>query len=978
MKLKNGFGLSPLLVLFILSTYGISSSGESYKGVPLFGEIVTQEELGNSDDPTIIRQRTANVNFKSLLNENITPETALNAADSIILNLFEDVRLTAVLDRLDATLPEFYSWIGHIAGVAQSKVILVVGNGLIKGSVTMPDAFYKISHVGNDTHVIYEIDQSRFPPESDSIPINSEEKVIAFDAISADSASTIDVMFFYTTAAREAAAPNDKKDDESYIRAEIIEALQDTNEGYLNSGVSHSIELIPFENYTPEIVEDESNFDWVDTLVGLRRPVDAYADHVHTLRDQHSADIVVLIAEGDGLSCGASYSMENLSSEFEKYAFSVVSRRCATISHSLGHELGHVMGSQHDHATAEKNDEVGVFDYSYGYQAPDQSFRTIMAYDCPDGCRRVNYWSNPDNEAYNGQPMGEANIADNTSSLNNTAFTVANFRISEQPDKTISGRVTDASAAGIQGVTITFSNGGGTTTTNSNGNYSRSVTYGWSGSATPAKSGYNFDPTSIPYANVTSNTSGQNFSGTLQTRSISGRVTDASAAGIQGVTITFSNGGGTTTTNSNGNYSRSVTYGWSGSATPAKSGYNFDPTSIPYANVTSNTSGQNFSGTLQTRSISGRVTDASAAGIQGVTITFSDGGGTTTTNSNGNYSRSVTYGWSGSATPAKSGYNFDPTSIPYANVTSNTSGQNFSGTLQTRSISGRVTDASAAGIQGVTITFSDGGGTTTTNSNGNYSRSVTYGWSGSATPAKSGYNFDPTSIPYANVTSNQSGKDFTGTAAGGSDPGSNSGDSEEEEESSDPDGNNSGTPDSQENNVVTVSTFDNQHQVTLATPAGTIISDYRASDKPDSENSPDSIDFSYGFFEFTVDGVEPGGATTVTLQFPAGTSFDTYYKYGPTPDKTSNHWYEFKYDGQTGAEINGNQIILHFVDGQRGDDDLVANGVVTDIGGPGVSATVVPSGDESQAADSSASGGSGGGGCFIGSIASGGLFGGSF
>ena len=705
MKLKNGYGPSLLLVLFILATYGISSSGESNKGVPLFSEIITQAELGNVDDPTVIRQRTANVNFKSLLNENIPPETALNAADSIILNLFEDVRLTAVLDRLDATLPEFYSWIGHIAGMAQSKVILVVGDGLIKGSVTMPDAFYKISHIGNDTHVIYEIDQTRFPPESDPIPVNSEKKAIAFDAISADSASTIDVMFFYTTAAK-----NDAAGKES-IQAEIIEALQDTNEGYLDSGVSHSIELIPFENYTPEIVDDESNFDWVDTLVGLRRPVDAYADHVHTLRDQHSADIVVLIVEGDNLFCGASYSMANLSSAFEAYAFSVVSRRCATIRHSLGHELGHVMGSQHDHATAENNDEVGVFDYSYGYQAPDQSFRTIMAYDCPDGCTRVNYWSNPDNEAYNGEPMGETNVADNTRSLNDTAYTVANFRISEQLDKTISGRVTDTAGAGIQGVTITFSNGGGTTTTSSNGNYSRSVTYGWSGSATPSKSGY---------------------------------------------------------------------------------------------------------------------------------------------------------------------------------------------------------------------------------------------------------NFNPQSTPYSNVTSNQSGKNFTGTAAGGSDPGSNG-----------------GTPDSPQNNAVSLSTFDNQHQVTLETPDGINILDYRAMDNPDSENSPDSVEFSYGFFEFTVEGVEPGGATTVTLQFPAGASYDTYYKYGPTRDNTSNYWYEFKYDGQTGAEINGSQIILHFVDGQRGDDDLVANGVVTDIGGPGVSATVTPSGDESPDAESSGSGG-GGGGCFIGSISYGGWFGGSF
>jgi len=58
---------------------------------------------------------------------------------------------------------------------------------------------------------------------------------------------------------------------------------------------------------------------------------------------------------------------------------------------------------------------------------------------------------------------------------------------------------------------------------------------------------------------------------------------------------------------------------------------------------------------------------------------------------------------------------------------------------------------------------------------------------------------------------------------------------------------------------------------------------------------------------------------------------------------------------QTGAEINGNKIILHFVDGQRGDDDITADGIIIDQGGPGT--------------DSSISGGlpdnSSGGGCFV-------------
>ena len=41
-----------------------------------------------------------------------------------------------------------------------------------------------------------------------------------------------------------------------------------------------------------------------------------------------------------------------------------------------------------------------------------------------------------------------------------------------------------------------------------------------------------------------------------------------------------------------------------------------------------------------------------------------------------------------------------------------------------------------------------------------------------------------------------------------------------------------------------------------------------------------------------------------------------------TPDNITPHWYEFMYDNQTGAIINGNTITLHFVDGLRGDDSI--------------------------------------------------------
>ena len=89
---------------------------------------------------------------------------------------------------------------------------------------------------------------------------------------------------------------------------------------------------------------------------------------------------------------------------------------------------------------------------------------------------------------------------------------------------------------------------------------------------------------------------------------------------------------------------------------------------------------------------------------------------------------------------------------------------------------------------------------------------------------------------------------------------------------------------------------------------------------------------------------------------------DMYYKFGRTPENPVDHWYEFLYDGETGAEINGNVITLHFVDGKRGDDDLDStNGVIVDPGGPALINRI----DQALEATDNDTGGAG---CFIGSF----------
>ncbi len=87
-------------------------------------------------------------------------------------------------------------------------------------------------------------------------------------------------------------------------------------------------------------------------------------------------------------------------------------------------------------------------------------------------------------------------------------------------------------------------------------------------------------------------------------------------------------------------------------------------------------------------------------------------------------------------------------------------------------------------------------------------------------------------------------------------------------------------------------------------------------------------------FQFSVQGLAPGAATSVELLLPDGLEIDTYYKFGPTPGNGTDHWYDFVSDEMTGVEISEGKLDLHFIDGGRGDDDLSANGTVVEPGGP--------------------------------------------
>lgn len=143
-----------------------------------------------------------------------------------------------------------------------------------------------------------------------------------------------------------------------------------------------------------------------------------------------------------------------------------------------------------------------------------------------------------------------------------------------------------------------------------------------------------------------------------------------------------------------------------------------------------------------------------------------------------------------------------------------------------------------------------------------------------------------------------------------------------------------GVKDSEQINVASLPNSEDQQFVSVASPDGTVLEDVVATENPSPTDTPTDADFPVGFLDFNVNGIGAGGSTTVEIFIPEGTVVNKYLKYGPEPGNPTPHWYSFSYNGTTGAEFFADRIVLHFVDGLRGDDDLAANGIIVDPGAP--------------------------------------------
>ena len=157
------------------------------------------------------------------------------------------------------------------------------------------------------------------------------------------------------------------------------------------------------------------------------------------------------------------------------------------------------------------------------------------------------------------------------------------------------------------------------------------------------------------------------------------------------------------------------------------------------------------------------------------------------------------------------------------------------------------------------------------------------------------------------------------------------------------DGNNDRVQDDVQSSVASFITKTGSY-ATIAAPMVTAFVDLELLDNPDINGSPQGVLFDHGLFKFDI-LVLPGIPVEMAIYMPQGDASSILYKYGATPDNGTPHWYDFSFDEVTGtgaryignvsieapgggSPITRSMFIVTFIDGVRGDDDLLVNDLI--------------------------------------------------
>lgn len=417
-----------------------SSSGSQYQEIP--------------------QLKSTSINFKEAkrireldLNHKVQTMELIHINDTIFLDLFEDKKYKAYIDKMDTDVNGTLTLRARIVDFEYSYCIISTFDGKSFMTIEVPEnnEIYttKYNHQTNKYYLM-QIDKSNqkilegapplIPPDNNQLDNNYQNKMLNPDpikkkAIKDDAYTnlyiqtnelevqdTVTVMIVYTQAAAEWSNEN-----ETDINNTISLLMAKSQLVLDNSNILLKLKLV----YTTQIeyLEQNSEID-LENLTGTD---DGIMDEVHDFRDFYCADFVVLLENID-FAGGIAWQL-NLTAGKPEDAFSITRVQQASSSYSVIHEIGHNIGCHHP-KTQNIQPGPGLFSYSAGWRwtgSTGVKFCDVMTYEegkyFVDGINAttVPYFSNPDIQ-YQGIPIGDSVNADNARTIRQMKSVIAAYR----------------------------------------------------------------------------------------------------------------------------------------------------------------------------------------------------------------------------------------------------------------------------------------------------------------------------------------------------------------------------------------------------------------------------------------------------------------------------------------------------------------------------------------------------------------------
>lgn len=336
------------------------------------------------------------------------------------------VEVTRIMEQLDGD----WSILGHIDGDWMNSFTLSFSNGEVLSSLRMVSLhkFLEIRfEAENEKHYLMHIDPHGRDElvcgfDHDTMPERPDEDSFSRKLQSFRDPQTlaiIDVLVVYTPAAQSWASVK-----EGGINNVINQAMAIAQNSLDNSQINFQFRLV-YRTVVDYIETGNSRTD-------LNNLTNRVIPNVQSLRNQHAADLVVMLTDTED-NGGIAWLNTNPNGS-PAIGYSITRVQQASWTTTLVHEIGHNMGSHHsrNQTIQPAPERGGVFNYSTGWRwtgTDNQSYASIMAY--TETSIAVDLFSNPDifhQGAQSGTYNGTFSSADNSRSMREMMHVVAGYR----------------------------------------------------------------------------------------------------------------------------------------------------------------------------------------------------------------------------------------------------------------------------------------------------------------------------------------------------------------------------------------------------------------------------------------------------------------------------------------------------------------------------------------------------------------------